>query len=222
MVFWIHTEVTEFSILLIFMYKLYKNSNIANLFATSSVHLVHHINQLHSMKYSSICFRTGQKRCYLILLCMIIFTNQTCKSGEVDITALYVQQSPISWPQAVYGYMLAADCACMGLSVSLLSPLLSKWVLITFTFVDNLIISLQYASTVQFQFLKYTGGYKGGDGTNEGHPPSRSNVFIFMKFSANILPNNRLLPEKSCTSLRNVLWIILPFKRQIEFKQLQI
>ena len=170
MVFWNHTEVTEFY-LTYFIYKLYKNSNIANLFATSSVHLVHHINQLHSMKYSSICFRTGQKRCYLILLCMIIFTNQTCKSGEVDITALYVQQSPISWPQAVYGYMLAADCACMGLSVSLLSPLLSKWVLITFTFVDNLIISLQYASTVQFQFLKYTGGYKGGDGTNEGHPP---------------------------------------------------
>ena len=117
-----------------------------NSIAASSVHLVHHINRLHSMKYSSICFRTGQKRCYLILLCMIIFTNQTCKSGEVDITALYVQQSPISWPQAVYGYMLAADCACMGLSVSLLSPLLSKWVLITSKFVHNLLNNQQYAS----------------------------------------------------------------------------
>ena len=70
--------------------------------------------------------REDRKRLHLILFFMTIIVQQTCKSGEVDITLLYVERAPLSWHKSMYGYLLATDYACLGVAVFLLLPLLSN------------------------------------------------------------------------------------------------
>ena len=70
--------------------------------------------------------RQDRKRPHLILFFTTIIVQQTCKSGEVDITLLFVERSPLSWHKSMYGYLLATDYACLGIAVFLLLPLLSN------------------------------------------------------------------------------------------------
>ncbi len=70
--------------------------------------------------------REDRKQLHLILLFMTIIVQQTCKSGEVDVTLLYVERSPLSWHKSMYGYLLATDYACLGLAVFALLPVLSN------------------------------------------------------------------------------------------------
>ena len=55
---------------------------------------------------------------------VVIVVQQVCKSGEVDVTLLYTAKSPLNWSKWLYGYFLALDYACLGLSTAILLPFL--------------------------------------------------------------------------------------------------
>lgn len=68
--------------------------------------------------------RSNNARCHLLVLFFTIIIQQVCKSGEVDITLLFVERYPLHWRKSLYGYLLAVDYACLGISVLLILPLL--------------------------------------------------------------------------------------------------
>ncbi|XP_064620841.1 proton-coupled folate transporter-like [Lineus longissimus] len=72
------------------------------------------------------CPRENNGRCHLMLLFLTVITNQICKAGEVDITMLFVERAPLGWSKSLYGYLLAVDFACLGLSLWILLPLFSN------------------------------------------------------------------------------------------------
>ena len=45
--------------------------------------------------------------------------------GDHDVTVLFVQQPPLSWPPSLYGYLIAVDYGTMGLALLCLLPFLS-------------------------------------------------------------------------------------------------
>ena len=53
---------------------------------------------------------------------IVIVVQQTCKSGEIDVTLLYTAKSPLNWTKSLYGYFLALDYACLGISTAVLLP----------------------------------------------------------------------------------------------------
>lgn len=67
--------------------------------------------------------REGKGRCHLWLLLTVVVVNQTMKSGEDDVTVLYVDRRPFNWNQAMFGYLCAVDFACMGFCACVLLPL---------------------------------------------------------------------------------------------------
>jgi len=66
--------------------------------------------------------RSQHCRLYILFFFCVIFVQQACKSGEVDITVLYTLKSPLNWSRSMYGYLLATDYACLGLASSVLLP----------------------------------------------------------------------------------------------------
>lgn len=51
---------------------------------------------------------------YLLTFYAMISLHQASKVGEVDITLLYTQRSPLDWPGRLYSYFLSFDYACLG------------------------------------------------------------------------------------------------------------
>jgi len=72
--------------------------------------------------------RPNHGRTYLIVFFGICFLQTCFKSGESDVTLLLVQKSPISWNESMYGYMLAADYACLGIASAIFLKLLLRYV----------------------------------------------------------------------------------------------
>jgi hypothetical protein len=44
----------------------------------------------------------------------------------MDATLLFAERSPLSWKKSMYGYLLATDYACLGLSTLVILPLLIR------------------------------------------------------------------------------------------------
>ncbi|CAH1795671.1 unnamed protein product [Owenia fusiformis] len=70
--------------------------------------------------------RENNARCYICMLFFIIVAHQTCKSGEQDISMLYVKRSPLDWPRSWYGYLLAIEYAASGLAQFFMLPILTN------------------------------------------------------------------------------------------------
>lgn len=70
--------------------------------------------------------RRGNASMLILLMFGTTILNQTCKSGEMDVTVLFVTRNPLSWPKSWYGYLLSVDYAVMGSSLFLLLPLLTN------------------------------------------------------------------------------------------------
>ena len=70
--------------------------------------------------------RPGTQRCRLVTLFLLMITVQLCKSGESDVTLLYVQRAPFEWQDWMYNYLLATDYFCLGVVQLLLLPLLTR------------------------------------------------------------------------------------------------
>lgn len=70
--------------------------------------------------------RSDNSRHILIIVFLIAMTFFTCRAGEVDVTILFVQRRPLSWPSSWYSYLLTIDYGVMGLSLFFLLPLLSN------------------------------------------------------------------------------------------------
>lgn len=64
----------------------------------------------------------------IIALFVLSITNQTCKTGEMDVTVLYVERRPLAWPKSWYGYLLSVDYAIMGLCLFFFLPVLTELV----------------------------------------------------------------------------------------------
>ncbi len=80
--------------------------------------------------------RPGHARCYLWLLMLCVVLQQTCKSGELDITMLFVKRAPMSWAKSTYSYLLGIDYACLGFMAFFVLPVLVK----VFHFSDTTLI----------------------------------------------------------------------------------
>ena len=69
--------------------------------------------------------RNHNRRSYIMFFFSTLIINQMCKSGEIDVTLLFVQGYPLNWSKSMYGYLLATDYACLGIGLCVLSPILS-------------------------------------------------------------------------------------------------
>ncbi|CAD5120797.1 unnamed protein product [Dimorphilus gyrociliatus] len=82
---------------------------------------------IQNMKESfSVLTKERSQRFLLLSFISLVTLWQVCKAGEVDVTLLVVERKPLNWRHALYGYLLAADYACLGLGVLCLLPILSK------------------------------------------------------------------------------------------------
>lgn len=70
--------------------------------------------------------RPGGGRCHLLALFVAIFMQQAMKSGEADVLLLYVERTPLNMSESTYGYLLAANYACLGLCAFVAPRLLQR------------------------------------------------------------------------------------------------
>lgn len=70
--------------------------------------------------------RPGGGRCQLLALFIAISLQQTMKSGEADVLLLYVERTPLNMTKSTYGYLLAANYACLGLCAFVMPRLLQR------------------------------------------------------------------------------------------------
>ena len=68
--------------------------------------------------------RDNKGRSHLLVFFTIIMISQACKSGEMNTLVLFTQASPINMDKSWYGYLMAMNFACLGLSLYFLVPLL--------------------------------------------------------------------------------------------------
>jgi len=70
--------------------------------------------------------RSGGGRCHLLALFVAISLQQAMKSGEADVLLLYVERTPLNMTKSTYGYLLAANYACLGLCAFVAPRLLQR------------------------------------------------------------------------------------------------
>ncbi|XP_052802385.1 proton-coupled folate transporter-like [Mya arenaria] len=59
-------------------------------------------------------------------LLFVLLLHQTCRTGLTDVTLLYTELPPLSWPTSWFGYLSAADNAAMGVVLLFILPILSN------------------------------------------------------------------------------------------------
>lgn len=74
-----------------------------------------------------VLVRSRPSRRLILFMFSTIFVQQTCKSGEVDITLLFTEKSPLLWRRSLYGYLLATDYALLGVASAVLLPCLIRF-----------------------------------------------------------------------------------------------
>lgn len=92
--------------------------------------------------------RTGRTRGCIFCLFIVLILHQSCRTGLTDVTLLYTERSPLSWPTAWFGYLSAADNAAMGFILLIFLPILSN----VFNLSDS-IISIIGLSCACIRFL---------------------------------------------------------------------
>jgi len=70
--------------------------------------------------------RPGGGRCHLLALFLAISLQQAMKSGEADVLLLYVERTPLNMTESTYGYLLAANYACLGICAFIAPRLLQR------------------------------------------------------------------------------------------------
>ncbi|XP_061198268.1 proton-coupled folate transporter-like [Saccostrea echinata] len=70
--------------------------------------------------------RSGNIRTSIFSLFLIVILHQTCRTGLTDVTLLYTEKSPLSWPTSWFGYLSAAENAAMGIILLVLLPVFSS------------------------------------------------------------------------------------------------
>ena len=100
--------------------------------------------------------RSHHNRAYLLFFFALIFIQQTCKSGEVDITVLFTAKSPLSWSESTYGYLLAVDYACLGLSSAFLLPGLVHFIQLEDTTLCIIGVAFKIVRLIMMAYGQYT------------------------------------------------------------------
>jgi PCFT/HCP family folate transporter-like MFS transporter 1/3 len=59
-------------------------------------------------------------------LLFVVLLHQTCRTGLTDVTLLYTELPPLSWPTSWFGYLLAAANAATGILLLIVLPILSN------------------------------------------------------------------------------------------------
>jgi len=62
-------------------------------------------------------------------ICVLIFvllSYQACRTGMTDVTLLYTELPPLSWPTSWFGYLSAVDNAAMGIVLLIVLPIMSN------------------------------------------------------------------------------------------------
>lgn len=71
-------------------------------------------------------------------LLFILLLHQTCRTGLTDVTLLYTELPPLSWPTSWFGYLAAADNAAMGIVLLIILPVLSNVFKLSDSFISML------------------------------------------------------------------------------------
>ncbi|XP_046380482.1 solute carrier family 46 member 3-like [Haliotis rufescens] len=100
--------------------------------------------------------RKDNTRCIVVILFIATIINQTCKVGEMDVTVLFVQRSPLYWPESWYGYLLSLDYAVMGVCLLLFLPVLSSVMKIPDVFIVMIGIGCKLVRSVWAGFCSET------------------------------------------------------------------
>lgn len=82
-------------------------------------------NVMESLQVITKSRESNTKRC-LIALFVVLFLHQTCRTGLTDVTLLFTEKSPLSWPTSWFGYLSALDNASMGIILLVFLPILSN------------------------------------------------------------------------------------------------
>ncbi|KAL3856401.1 hypothetical protein ACJMK2_011166 [Sinanodonta woodiana] len=92
------------------------------------------------------------RKCIIALL-VVLLLHQTCRTGLIDVTLLYTELPPLSWPSSWFGYLSAADNAAMGIVLLILLPILSNVLKLSDSIIS--IIGLACAS-IRFVILAWS------------------------------------------------------------------
>ncbi|KAK3609770.1 hypothetical protein CHS0354_022629, partial [Potamilus streckersoni] len=92
------------------------------------------------------------RKCIIALL-VVLLLHQTCRTGLIDVTLLYTELPPLSWPTSWFGYLSAADNAAMGIVLLILLPILSNVLKLSDSIIS--IIGLACAS-IRFVILAWS------------------------------------------------------------------
>jgi MFS-type transporter involved in bile tolerance (Atg22 family) len=100
--------------------------------------------------------RVNHSRTHILFFFALIFIQQACKSGEVDITVLYTAKTPLNWPESTYGYLLAVDYACLGISSAIVLPCLVRFFGLTDMTLCIIGISFKIIRLAMIAYGRYT------------------------------------------------------------------
>jgi hypothetical protein len=100
--------------------------------------------------------RINSSRTHILFFFALIFIQQACKSGEVDITVLYTAKTPLNWPESMYGYLLAVDYACLGISSAVVLPCLVRFFGLSDMTLCTIGISFKIVRLIMIAYGRYT------------------------------------------------------------------
>lgn len=86
-------------------------------------------------------------------LLFVLLLHQTCRTGLTDVTLLYTELPPLSWPTSWFGYLAAADNAAMGIVLLIILPIMSNYIKLSDSVIS--IIGLGCAS-IRFIILTWS------------------------------------------------------------------
>jgi len=100
--------------------------------------------------------RIHHNRAHLLLVFAVVFINNVCKSGEINVAILYTAKSPLTWSGSTYGYFLAIDYLCLGISLALLAPGLVHFFHLDDTTLCIIGVSFRIARLAMMSYGQYT------------------------------------------------------------------
>ena len=94
-----------------------------DIFACRSLFQPEHFNESFMVLIKKREFNLRRNICVLLF---VLLLYQTCRTGMTDVTLLYTELPPLSWPTSWFGYLSAADNAAMGIVLLIILPIMSN------------------------------------------------------------------------------------------------
>ncbi|KAH3886626.1 proton-coupled folate transporter-like [Dreissena polymorpha] len=93
------------------------------------------------------------------IICALLFVlvlHQTCRTGLTDVTLLYTELPPLSWPTSWFGYLAAADNAAMGIVLLIVLPIMSNVMKLSDSFISMIGLGCASIRFILMTWAKHT------------------------------------------------------------------